>query len=165
MTNNQKLNQVSPIILIVVGIVLMIWGGGALATIATIVVILFLIEAVVFLVNALQSKNASDWAGCGVFFVIGLLLAFHPGAVISIFPILIGLSITLSSIGNLVKAFQGGSAGTQKLIGVIVNVVIAVIGIYVMFHPFSTMSTMLRISGFLMVIDGISAMLSGSKKA
>lgn len=161
MFQDKKLNTVSAILMAVFGLILVIWAGSALKITAIVIGVLLLLEAVALFISYFQDKETPKLIEGIVSAIIGLVFVIKPTFIVSIYPFLLGAVIVVESILHLVQLF-GTSVKTGRTWGLIAaNVVLLILGIVIMFNPFTTMTVLVRVSGIVMIIDAFLGLLFG----
>lgn len=102
-----------------------------------------------------------DLTGGIISCAIGLFLLFSPDTVISIIPFIVGIIIFLNSITKIRQAIELSSAGYNKWwLMLLVALLTASLGALIMFNPFNTVATLVRVIGIIFIIDGIISVIS-----
>lgn len=159
MVQDKKLNTFSTILMAVFGVILLIWASSALKVIAVIIGIFILAEAAAVLVNYFKSKETPRLIEGIVLAIVGLIFVFNPKFIVSIYPFLLGAVIVVGSILNLVQLFSITPKIGKTWALIAANIVVLILGIVIMINPFETASTLVRISGVVMIIDAILGLL------
>lgn len=116
MLSTKRDSMFASLVILVLGLVFVIWGGSAMRTLAVIAGILCAIEGVVFLLGSFKEKNKAGLLGGAVLIVIGIILMMHSGAVLAILPILMGLGIAVDGIRSIIQCLKAGDMVPNKLI-------------------------------------------------
>lgn len=155
MVQNQLIMAIVSILL---GIALIIYQGRAVAEITLVVGYLLLAGAAVYLVSyfigGANKGNPSTLASCILCILFGVICVMRPGWLVTLLPILMGISLILSSITNLsVLASQRGRGGMALLLGVF-SVVTLVFGVVAIMNP-------VAMANFLVCFIGVSYLING----
>lgn len=161
MLSTKRDSMFASLVILVLGLVFVIWGGSAMRTLAVIAGILCAIEGVVFLLGSFKEKNKAGLLGGAVLIVIGIILMMHSGAVLAILPILMGLGIAVDGIRSIIQCLKAGDMVPNKLFHIIVNVLVVVFGVIIMVNPFSAITVTTRLIGVVLIIDAVFDCLLG----
>ena len=134
-------------ICIVLGIVCLIWGISSLCR--------------YFKAKKLEIISGFDMiqavAGIGLSF----LLIFGRSFLAAIFPMIIGFTIIFQSISKINMALYQKKSGAEKwLLGLVLNIVGLILGISLIFNPFSAFMSVIRLVGIVLLVNGITRLFT-----
>ncbi|MBC8571241.1 HdeD family acid-resistance protein [Zongyangia hominis] len=99
---------------------------------------------------------ASDLALGLMSLIVGAILILHPGDVITLLPIVIGILVVLNSVFLLEAAIDVKRAGIESWWAILLMAVIgAVLGVLLLFHPFAGASALMILIGAALVVSGV----------
>jgi uncharacterized membrane protein HdeD (DUF308 family) len=161
MSTEKKQSYGMSVILLIMGIVLLIWSDSALRAVAIVIGIGCIAEAAVMIVSGLRSGRSSIAAGGIILIIIGLVFVLHPAFIISILPILIGIGIIINGAGSLYRTVSSRDNVSRTAMHILLAVITILLGLIVLFNPFETMSTVVKIIGIIMIYNSITSFLLG----
>ena len=145
-----KKTHISPLfvglIMIVLGVILVLYSGQAMATILRITLKLF-----VYAIEAMA----------------GLIVLINPKFILDIYPIAMGIIIAVDGLGNLFQALsmkkQEGKPWKAMLL---LSVITILLGIMIICNPFSMLNVLTIVIGVVLVYDGLTKVIAAvnSKK-
>ncbi len=96
-----------------------------------------------------------------IFISLGLFIVFNPVAFASFIPLVMGLLLVIESFCKMQSSFTlkkyNYDAWYQVLI---VSIIVFILGIVLIVSPFKTAILLIRILGLILVIDGISSIVT-----
>ena len=143
------------------GVILIVWPGPSLTTIAVIIGIFLLIDGVIDVIASIFGKGEGRGlvAMLGVLSIIaGVILVKHPFNALTVLVIIVGIWFVVSGVARFVAAFSdAGSRGTNIAVGVLD----VVAGIVVLAWPQLSLKTLAVLAGIVFVIRGIAFIHGG----
>ena len=147
-------------ITIALGMVLVIYPGETLDTLVKVLGIAIVVISGVVLASTLIAK---DKIGYDVFQVVGAIIALiagiiilaDRGLIISIFPIVTGLSIIAYGVFGVINALNFKkyySMGWQASLAF--SIITIIVGLVIAGNPFGTMNTIVRLIGIVLIYNG-----------
>lgn len=94
-------------------------------------------------------------AGGIIQIILAIFVLFLAPTIVSILPFLLGLSIVLNGIFQLVVALNSGQAGW-----LVYSALLIIVGAVLVFNPFQTLLVLFQVFGVIVVIMGISEAVS-----
>ena len=160
-THDTRYNTLISILMIVLGLLLLFWPGHVMTTAVKIVGIALLIGGAI----TAFSWHRGRGAGVGIIrlaegilmAVGGLVLLFAPKLLISILPVLLGLVIIVNGGINLIQALDLRRQGYSRWgFSMALAVLTILLGLLILFNPFSTMEMLVAAIGGIILYNGIS---------
>lgn len=150
------------LILLIVGIILILIPGTILTTLIRIIgaaAALFGVYLGLSWYRAREGENASMAAAGAVLLLIGIFLFTSPHTFVSIFPIAAGIVILINGAVHLAEALNLRKTGSDKwLAAAILSGITLVLGIVMLANPFSVMTTLVRVLGFVLIYNGVTGL-------
>lgn len=152
------------ILTIVLGLVLAIWPGHVMTTALTILGIALLVGGALLIYSWYRGRGRSSsvitLAEGIVMAVAGLIVLVAPKLLISIVPFAVGAIITLNGIYNLAQALDQRKARYNRWsLSLAMAILTIVLGLLIMFNPFSTMEVLVVAIGVIIIYNGVSNLL------
>jgi uncharacterized membrane protein HdeD (DUF308 family) len=143
------------------GVILIVWPGPSLTTIAVIIGIFLLIDGVIDVIASIFGKGEGRGvvAMLGVLSLIaGVILVKHPFNALAVLVIIVGIWFVVSGVARFVAAFSDAdSRGTNIAVGILDIVA----GIVVLAWPELSLKTLAVLAGIVFVIRGIAFIYGG----
>jgi uncharacterized membrane protein HdeD (DUF308 family) len=151
-------------ILIILGILLLF------ASEATITIVVYVIGALVIAIGATGLirfftnniyKSSLDLAYGIVSIVLGVIIIKNPNAVASIFPIILGIAIIISSATKMQYAFQlKDNKNDLWKKTMVISILSTICGIVLLFNPFKSAVALTMIVGIFIIVYGVLDIIS-----
>ena len=153
------------IALMVIGILFLAAPVSSSLVIATVIGVILILEGLVRGYTELKKKEKDIstkaillWAA--VLIVVGIILLANPGYLVAYSYIIFGIVLILNAISNIIGVMRGEiQAEGNKFIYLILSAVLAIVGVIMLFNPFSAANMMMRIIGGMLIADGIVNLL------
>ncbi len=155
----------SGIALLVLGILFLAAPASSSLVIATVAGIILILEGLVRGYAALKKKEKdlstkAVLALAAVLIVLGIILVVNPGILVAYSYIIFGIVLILNALSNILGVLKGEiQVEGNKLIYVLLSAVLAIVGVIILFNPFSAANMMMRIIGGMLIADGIVNLL------
>jgi uncharacterized membrane protein HdeD (DUF308 family) len=94
--------------------------------------------------------------------VIGLLLLVVPGRTLAFAATLVGISLLLAALFNVVTALGHGHSGGERVSGLGIALLAAVAGIVVIARPEGSIRTIAVVTGIYLLVTGVALLVLGS---
>ena len=154
-------NILKLIIIVALGLVLIFYPGQTLDTAVKALGIVIIVAGAVALISALTQKEKNGFVmfqivGAIIGIVAGIIVLTNRALVISIFPVLTGVGIAIYGAFGIAQAFtfrKFYSTGWQAPL--LFSVITIGVGVLIAANPFSTMNTIVRLVGFVLVYNGV----------
>ena len=164
--NNEELkskftNILKLIIIVALGLVLIFYPGQTLDTAVKALGIVIIVAGVVALISSLTQKDKNAYVtfqliGAIIGIVAGIIVLTNRGLVISIFPVLTGVGIAIYGAFGIAQAMtfrRFYTTGWQ--VPILFSFITVGVGVLIAANPFSTMNTIVRIVGIVLVYNGV----------
>ena len=149
-------------IMLAVGVFFLLHPGDTLISAARIVGIALIVIGALGMVNQLLRKDEKIMAAVIVYaveIIAGIIILSSPAFVISLYPIIIGIIVVIYGASDVLSAIQMKRLGMESWKPSIVLAAISVIlGVLILLNPFSTVSTLVRIIGIVLIYKAITGM-------
>lgn len=141
------------------GIAAVFWPGITLVTLVYLFSAYILVNGLIGLVGSMVGGNETTSRVLGVIVSVleigvGVYLLRHPGVSFATLVLLIGFSLIVLGVFDVVAGLFGGSSATQKMLTIIAGVLAAIAGIVVLFQPASAGVAFVWIVGLYALISG-----------
>lgn len=147
---------ISPIVLIILGIILLFIPGEIVTTIIRIFGGAILIITTLALINTFKNNSPSSEIIYEVLEgILGLIFILNPEVIAGIIPLVLGIWITVKSIIKLRLSYVIRIDNANYLKMVIVNVITLIIGIVLIINPFKGAEALIRIIAGTMIFYSI----------
>ena len=152
----------SALLYMLVGFFLLKWPDRAIQIVCYAFGTITLVYGMTRLIRYALKKNQEQGILSGLNLTIGIImtgigsfLLVSPSTVVSIIPIVIGIVIVIHSLTKIQQALEIKAVQYDKWwIMLIVSLVTAVLGIIIVFKPFSTAALMVKVIGIILIADG-----------
>ena len=164
--NNEELkskftNILKLIIIVALGLVLIFYPGQTLDTAVKALGIVIIVAGAVALISSLTQKDKNAYVmfqliGAIIGIVAGIIVLTNRGLVISIFPVLTGVGIAIYGAFGIAQAMtfrRFYTTGWQ--VPILFSFITVGVGVLIAANPFSTMNTIVRIVGIVLVYNGV----------
>ncbi len=92
--------------------------------------------------------------------IIGIIFTARPYNIVTLLPIFAGVTIALNGVFNLIGAFELKKQGVRRWSSAAVMSGLAILlGILIFANPFSTMATLVRVIGIIVIYNGITGLM------
>lgn len=155
----------SGIALLVIGILFLAAPTSSSLVVATVVGFILILEGLVRGYAALKRKEKdlstkAVLALAAILIVLGIILVVNPGILVAYSYIIFGIVLILNVLSNILGVLKGEiRVEGNKLIYILLSAVLAIVGVIVLFNPFSAANMMMRIIGGMLIADGIVNLL------
>lgn len=143
------------------GIILIVWPGPSLTTIAVIIGIFLLIDGVVEIIGAIASRGEGRGllAMLGVLSLIaGIIMVKNPFTALAVLVIILGIWFIVSGASRFIAAFQDSDyRGTNIIVGLLD----VVAGIVVLAWPDLSLKTVAVLAGIVFLFRGVAFIYGG----
>ena len=152
------------ILMIVLGLLLALWPGHVMTTALTLLGIALVVGGGLLIYSWYRGRNQNSSVITlteGILLAIaGLVVLFAPRFLISIVPFAVGAMIALNGIFNLAQAFdQRRERYSRWTASLAMAVLTVVLGLLILFNPFSTMEMLVVAIGVIIIYNGVSNLL------
>jgi len=152
------------ILMIVVGVVLILWPGHVMNTAMTLLGIALLAGGALLILSwyrgRMKGVDALTLAEGILLALAGVVVLAAPKFLISIIPTVIGAVVALNGVLNLAQALdQRREQYNRWNLSLALAILTIVLGLVVLFNPFSTMEMLVVAIGVITVYNGVSNLL------
>ncbi len=154
-------NILKLIIIVALGLVLIFYPGQTLDTAVKALGIVIIVAGAVAFISSLTQKDKNAYVmfqliGAIIGIVAGIIVLTNRGLVISIFPVLTGVGIAIYGAFGIAQAMtfrRFYTTGWQ--VPILFSFITVGVGVLIAANPFSTMNTIVRIVGIVLVYNGV----------
>lgn len=155
--SSYRLSIISSILFIIVGILLFIDPSGFVKSVSYLIGILLMTAGInnvfKFVKNPETSISKAILTVGIILILIGLFLIIKPTFIGSIVPSVLGVCLIISSIEKLMYLKYLNDQNTDSyIISMIFGIVVLVVGLFLLFNPFSTTLIITQIIGVIIII-------------
>ena len=149
------------ILMIVIGLILVIWPGHVMTTTLRVLVIALLIGGVICGVSwyrgRMKGVSFLTLAEGILLAIAGIVVLSAPKVLVSIVPVAVGIVVTVNGVINLAQALDLKREGYARWPGSLALAVLTIVlGLLVVFNPFSTMEMLVVALGVVILYNGVS---------
>ena len=160
LNNVEKKNMLLSILLIALGILLVLKPDGVVNAIVigigAFLMVTAIIDLIFYFMNAKLGGNFINLSKGIIEFIGGIFLMFRSEAVISLFPVVIGLIIIFSSIFKLYVALSIKSIDSKKWIpNFVLSILCILFGVVIVLNPFETLTSIVRLAGIVLIVSEV----------
>ena len=158
---DDKHGMLLSILMVVIGLVLMLWPGHVMTTTLKILGIALLAGGVISIASwyrgRMQDVNVSTLALGILLALAGIFVLAAPKFLISIVPVAVGLVVVFNGIFNLAQALDQRREGYSRwIVSLTLAILTLVLGLLIVFNPFSTMEMLVMAIGAVILYNGAS---------
>lgn len=147
-------------VMVLLGLYMVIRPVNSAEIICTAIGIAILVLSILGIIRYIttQVKSARHqvlFAVCVAAAVIGIILLFRPGWILALIHIFIGIGILIDGIFKLVKALEAKSFAREKWWLILIFAILTcLLGLILIFNPFSGVSITMTIIGVILIVEG-----------
>lgn len=165
----KNLHVGSGLVTVIIGVILFLMPGKALATILRFVGIILIIMGVLHMLSAFKENSEStqgEKAVALIAIIAGAVVLLFPGFIVSLFPLIAAAAIILNGISNLMKAIDAKKSGDSGWMAMcILSIITVIAGIIVFRNPFSATKTLVRVIGAILIYNGVTGTWMSAKQS
>lgn len=165
--NRSKLSTVLSIIAVLIaGIILVAAPGSTLITAAKILGTALIVFGVIRVVFYFLQKDKDKRSLLSLLYgfvgiVAGILIFAAPTFLINLFPVIAGIIIAVSGLADLIRSLRIRKlGGSNWVLFFILSLLTIAFGALIMFNPFESMTTLIRVIGVILIYDGIVGLIA-----
>lgn len=157
---------ITSIFLIVLGFLLIFQSDAIIYSISYVIGGILVAIGVLAIIKFIQSTNNAQKSELDIVYgivsvILGIIVIKNPTAIASIIPIILGISIIISSATKLQYAFELKANGNSLWkTTMVISIISTLCGIVLLFNPFKAISSFTKIVGIFIVIYSILDMIS-----
>lgn len=153
----KKSGIITPIILLVLGLVLLIVPGSVINIVIRVFGAIIMISGVVSVYQMIKESNTNYELVYGVLMcILGLVFVSSPSVIASIIPTILGIWFIIEASTKLQYVLALRSMNAPLWIRpLIVNILMLILGLVLIFNPFKGAETILRIVAIFIVIYAV----------
>ena len=160
LNNVEKKNMLLSILLIALGVLLVVKPDNVVnfivIAIGAFLMVTAIIDLVFYFMNAKLGGNFINLSKGIIEFIGSIFLMFRSEAVVSLFPVVIGLIIIFSSIFKLYVSLSIKSIDSKKWIpNFVLSILCILFGVVIVLNPFETVTSIVRLAGIVLIVSEV----------
>ena len=152
-TSNFKGGIYRAVLAILLGLALLIWPADALKYVVMLIGIVFLAIGIIAFI--ISSRNREEHQRS-----LGLLLVCLPSTFATVFMFLLGFILVVAAVGQFVTLAAARQFGRIAPVSFLFPVLILIVGIVILFDPFSSAESVFILFGITAVFYGVTDLLN-----
>lgn len=166
LTSLKRQSFVLALCYIFIGLFFVIRPGTAAETIVRIIAVAALVLGIVKIVEFFSSQKydkpfTNSLAGGVILSALAVFMLANPQVIVSIMYAIIGIALIVNGIVAVQSAIDLWHFETQKrMLPLIFGMITLLLGVIVLFNPFSSAQMLILISGIFMIIGGVSDLIA-----
>lgn len=154
--------EVSSIILVVLGLVLVIMPGFLVGLACSILGIAIIAVGGISMYGALAVKetqvNPISVVTSALLIVAGIIVMTGAGFILAIIPFIVGALLVVHGITNVINSFSNKDAMDNKWVfGLAMGIICIILGLTLIIHAIWAGQTLLRLVGVFLIVDGLAS--------
>lgn len=152
-----KTNIASSIFLLILGLILLIKPDTVISVIAYIIGFMLLIFSISNFLRYFKEKDNGIYLGFAILLLVAsLFIIFKYEMIVSIIPFILGVFVIINSSLKVPYILELKTINNNKYINLLVSTILSIIiGLFLIFNPFSSTLTITRIIGIFIIIYSI----------
>ena len=153
----KKYDLITPIVLILSGLLLLFIPGGIINTVISIFGIIIIALGILSIIESVKDKQNNIGIAYGILIsILGIIFISNPNVIAGIIPLILGIWILIKSAIRLQYVLFLKDSGSEEWIqAMIVNILTLILGLVLVFNPFKGAEAIMRIIGIFMIIYAI----------
>ncbi len=149
------------VILAVIGILFLAAPTSSALVVASVVGIILMLMGLARGYGALKTKEKTPTvkmilALSLILIVLGIFILVDPGFLVAYSYVIFGVVMIVNALSNIVGVVKGDiRVRDSKTLYLVISAALAVLGVIILFNPFSASDVMMRIIGVMLIADGI----------
>jgi len=149
------------IILLILGIILLIIPGSIVTTVIRIFGLIIIALGVLSIIGSSKNTNSNVELIYGILIsILGLVFVSNPEVIASIIPFILGVWIVIRSLFKLQIVASIRKTNPEYIKPLIINIITLILGIILMFNPFSGVKAFIRVIGIFMIFYALLDILN-----
>ena len=152
--------------LIALGVLLIFQSDAVIYSISYIIGGILIALGVLAIIKFIQNTNNEQKSELDIVYgivcvILGILVIKNPEAIASVIPIILGISIIISSATKLQYAFELKSNGNNLWkTTMVISIISTLCGIVLLFNPFKALTSFTQVVGIFIIIYAVLDMIS-----
>ena len=147
----------SSVLCIALGIIFVVWKGGVIDVIGTILSIAMIIVGIIYLgsfILSLATFGASTIVGILVL-AVGIWFLIQPSLIVSLVPVILGVGLVFHGIRAVTEAVNAKKYGYEKWgMDLVFAIICLVCGLVCVFCPLGVLKQFIMLVGIVLIING-----------
>ena len=153
----KKYDLITPIVLILSGLLLLFIPGGIINTVISIFGIIIIALGILSIIESVKDKQNNIGIAYGILIsILGIIFISNPSGIAGSITLILGIGIVIKSAIRLqYVCFLKDSGSEEWIKAMIVNILTLILGLVLVFNPFKGAEAIMRIIGIFMIIYAI----------
>ena len=147
----------SSILCIILGVIFVVWRGGVIDVIGTILSVVMILVGVIYLgsfILSLATFGASTIVGI-LILAVGIWFLIQPSLIVSLIPVIIGVGLLFHGIRGVTEAIGSKKFGYERWgLDLVFAIICLVCGIVFVFCPLGVLKQFILLVGIVLIING-----------
>ena len=147
----------SSVLCIALGIIFVVWKGGVIDVIGTLLSIAMIIVGIIYLgsfILSLATFGASTIVGILVL-AVGIWFLIQPSLIVSLVPVIVGVGLVFHGIRAVTEAVNAKKYGYEKWgMDLVFAIICLVCGLVCVFCPLTVLKQFIMLVGIVLIING-----------
>ena len=140
----------SSVLCIVLGIIFVVWKGGVIDVIGTLLSIAMIIVGIIYLGSFILSL-----ATFGASTIVGIWFLIQPSLIVSLVPVILGVGLVFHGIRAVTEAVNAKKYGYEKWgMDLVFAIICLVCGLVCVFCPLGVLKQFIMLVGIVLIING-----------
>ena len=150
------------VLYLMLGVVLLLWPTLVMDIISYAFGAILLLYGLFAIIGFYRSEDRRGGAFLGLFLgivaaAVGAIMVLYPPLIQSIIPVILGLYIAIDGLLSLKRTLELQRMDYARWnVNLILSVISAALGIFVVFHPLLTEAALFRVIGIVLLYAGVS---------
>ena len=159
-TSNFKGGIYRAVLAILLGLALLIWPADALKYVVMLIGIVFLAIGIIAFIISSRNREEHQRSFAPLSVILGLLLVCLPSTFATVFMFLLGFILVVAAVGQFVTLAAARQFGRIAPVSFLFPVLILIVGIVILFDPFSSAESVFILFGITAVFYGVTDLLN-----
>lgn len=149
----------SALLCVAMGVVLLVWPDRTIDIFCKVLAAGLMLIGLVNIISYFTNKSIHPFGGVlgTIVLLVGIWIFGHPGSVVSLIPIVIGVMLCVHGIQDMKLAFETKSNRYEKWWSVMLLAVVSIIlGLLCIVHAFGVVTLALQFIGIALIYDGLT---------
>ncbi len=147
----------SSILCIILGVIFVVWRGGVIDVIGTILSVVMILVGVIYLgsfILSLATFGASTIVGI-LILAVGIWFLIQPSLIVSLIPVIIGVGLLFHGIRGVTEAISSKKFGYERWgLDLVFAIICLVCGIVFVFCPLGVLKQFILLVGIVLIVNG-----------
>lgn len=148
----------SSILCIILGVIFVVWRGGVIDVIGTILSVVMILVGIIYLgsfILSLATFGASTIVGI-LILAVGIWFLIQPSLIVSLIPVIIGVGLLFHGIRGVTEAINSKKFGYERWgMDLVFAIICLICGIVFVFCPLGVLKQFILLVGIVLIINGV----------